>query len=89
MYHHKGIKVIRSIAINKKISDHDIKIGNAKVKLQINERFTNLEINDKNKIKANEESLMNSIYSNKINLINTKKIISVDNYSLNPQNLEE
>ena len=88
IYHFKGIENIRTIQINKKISDHDIKIGEVNVALKLNERFVKLEINDKIKILENEESLMNIRNKTPI-LINPKKIIIRDNYELAPSDLNK
>ena len=37
VYHYKGIKNIKTIEINKKISDHNIIIGEAMVNIKLNE----------------------------------------------------
>ena len=49
VYHLKGINFVKSININKKISDLEILIGQAKENILKNERFTLIEINDEKK----------------------------------------
>ena len=84
VYHYKSIETIKQIKINNKISDHEIIVGEAKARLKLNERFSNIEINEKDKINENERALKESFLNGKINLSNPKKIIKKDNYLMNP-----
>ena len=89
VYHLKGISNIRTIEINKKISDHNIKIGEAKVNLKTNDRLSTIVINDKNIVNANNNELMLVGQKDSIVLKSPKKTIIKDNYSMIPTDLDK
>ena len=89
VYHLKGISNIRTIEINKKISDHNIKIGEAKVNLKTNDRLSTIVINDKNIVNANNNELMLDGQKDSIVLKSPKKTIIKDNYSMIPTDLDK
>ena len=88
VYHLKGINFVKSININKKISDHEILIGQAKANILKNERFTLIEINDKKKTIENEIIMKEGVIKGNLELINPKKTLKIDNYAMNIQNME-
>ena len=75
VYHLKGINFVKSININKKISDHEILIGQVKENILKNERFTLIEINDKKKTIENEIIMKEGVIKGNIELISPKKIL--------------
>ena len=89
VYHLKNIKILETININKKISDHSIKIGETNAWLKFNERFQKIEINDIKIIKENEKVLKEIGEKEKILLINPKKLINIDLYKMNIQDMEK
>lgn len=88
VYHLKRINFVKSININKKISDHGILIGQVKATILKNERFTLIEINDKKKTIENEIIMKEGVFKGNIELINPKKTLKIDNYAMNIQNME-
>ena len=89
VYHLKGIENIKPIKVNNKISDHDIIVGESRARIKVNERFTYIEINEKNKVNENDKALKESFKNGKINLLNPKRTIKKDNYLINPQDLDK
>ena len=51
--------------LNNKIIEHKIIVGEAKARLKLNERFSNIEINEKSKINENDRALKESLVNNK------------------------
>lgn len=88
VYQFKGIVNIQTIKINNKISDHDIKIGQATIRLKINERYSKIEVNDKIIVEENDNSLKN-IIEKEPNFKNPKKIIIKDNYEMTISDLSK
>jgi hypothetical protein len=89
VYHTKGITNIRTIEINKKISDHNIKIGEAKANLKMNERYTKMIINDIEVIRENIKELMQTGQKETVKLKYPKKEIIKDNHNISLQNIEK
>ena len=88
VYHLNGIADIHSIKVNNKISDHDIIIGKAKGNVKLNERFTPIEINDKNIIEKNDAAIKGE-YGKIFILNNQKKIIQKDNYKMSIKSMDK
>lgn len=89
VYHLKNIKILETININKKTSDHYIKIGEINTWLKFDKRFQKIEINDIKIIKENEKVLKEIGEKEKILLINPKKLINIDLYKMNIQDMEK
>ena len=89
VYHLKNIKILETININKKISDYSIKIGEKNTRLKFDKRFQKIEINDIKIIKENEKVLKEIGEKEKILLINPKKLINIDLYKMNIQDMEK
>lgn len=89
VYHLKNIKILETININKKTSDHCIKIGEINTWLKFDKRFQKIEINDIKIIKENEKVLKEIGEKEKILLINPKKLINIDLYKMNIQDMEK
>ena len=88
VYHLKNIKILETININK-TSDHCIKIGEINTWLKFDKRFQKIEINDIKIIKENEKVLKEIGEKEKILLINPKKLINIDLYKMNIQDMEK
>ena len=89
VYHLKNIKILETININKKISDYSIKIGEKNTRLKFDKRFQKIEFNDIKIIKENEKDQKEVGEKEKIHLINPKKLINIDLYKMNIQDMKK
>ena len=89
VYLFKNIKILETININKKISDYSIKIWEKNTRLKFDKRFQKIEINDIKIIKENEKVQKEVGEKEKIQLINPKKLINIDLYKMNIQDMKK
>ena len=88
VYHYKNIKILSELKINNKISDHNILFGEALINVKRTELYSNIDILDKNKINTNKKEILKSLENNtECKLINPHKTIKINNYKINPNNL--
>ena len=88
IYHYKSMKIAKEISINKKISDHNILLGEANMTFKRSEIYTEIDIVNKNLVNLNSNILNEIISAQNIRkFINPHKIIKINNYYFNPKDL--